>query len=328
VQRIGVPGIGALAEKLSVVALWVRLARSRRVTDVVQVLMYPDFVASSTFAGLGKRTVMVWAGIGDATDTLGPTSSPVRRLQRWLRRWMVRRCRNIVLTSALQRELGALGIASEIVPVPVDLDRFHPPTESERRAARAQLDLARDEYVVIVTGQLRRLKAVDQLVEAFARFQAVGRRGRLLVVGGASGTADSCEDELKAQVRAAGLDDAVTFTGRVDGIERFLWAADVFVLPSEREGFSISLLEAMACGLACVAPARPIGAEVLGDAGVVPEGNKPEALLDALLFLADDPAARTRLGSAAATRARTAFGLDSVVDDYEAVYAQLARRTR
>ena len=273
VERVGVPGNDTMAEKVSLLFLTARLARRRREIDVVQVVMYPDFALSAAAAGLTRRTVMVWAGLGDATDTLSPARGLARRMQRWLRRRVLARCRHLVLTSALEQELGALGFESEIVPVPIDLTRFRPPSARERKDARARLGLEEDDYVVLYTGQLRRLKAVDRLVNAFERFLAGGRRGCLFLVGGASGTADACAHELEAQVREAGIGSSVTFTGRVDVVVPYLWAADVFVLPSEREGLSNSLAEAMACGLACVAPAYPIGAEVLGDAGVVPPDN-------------------------------------------------------
>ena len=271
---------------------------------------------------------MVWAGLGDAADTLGPAPGLARRVQRWLRRRVLAGCRHLVLTSALRDELGALGIESEIVPIPIDLAQFRPPSATERHDVRARLGLGEGEYVVVYTGQLRRLKAVDRLVEAFARFVTGGRRGRLLVVGGASGTADACEYELRNQVREAGIEDAVTFTGRVDAVVPYLWAADVFVLPSEREGLSNSLAEAMACGLACVAPEHPIGAEVLGDAGLVPPDNEPQSLLDALVRLADDQSTRARLGVAATDRARASWSTGAVVDEYERIYAQMTRGER
>jgi glycosyltransferase involved in cell wall biosynthesis len=328
VERVGVPGIGALAEKVSLFFLWADLVRHRRTTEAVHVVMYPDFTLSAALAGLHRRTVMEWAGLGDATDSLGRARGVVRSLQRWLRRGVLRSCRNIVLSSELQRELDAFGIDSQIVPVPVDLARFHPPTDAQRGDARARLELANDEFVVVYTGQLRRLKAVDRLIAAFASFVATGRRGRLLIVGGASGTDDACEDDLRAQVRSANLDHHVTFTGRVRAVEGYLWAADAFVLPSEREGLSNSLVEAMACGLACVAPSYPIGAEVLEGAGVVPSDNTPQSLSDALVRLSDDSDARARFGTAAAARARERWNLRRVVDEYERVYMQLAGRSR
>jgi glycosyltransferase involved in cell wall biosynthesis len=319
-----VPGIGAFAEKLSLLCLWVRLVRIRRANEVVHVVMYPDFTLSTAFAGLRRRTVMAWAGLGDATDTLGPTIGLVRRVQRRLRRRVLRGCRNVVLTSELHREFQGLGLDSEIVPVPVDLARFHPPTDTERHDARKRLGLTSDEFVIVYTGQLRRLKAVDRLVDAFACFLASGRHGRLVIVGSEGATPDACEGELRAQVESADLSHAVTFTGRVGSVESYLWAADVFVLPSEREGMSNSLVEAMACGLPCVAPAYPIGSEILDGAGVVPPDNSPSCLFDALVRLADDSGVRSRLGSTAAVRARETWGLESVVDMYEHVYMQLA----
>jgi len=327
VERVGVAGNDALAEKVSLLFFSARLARRRRGIDVVQVVMYPDFALSAAAAGLSRRTVMVWAGLGDATDTLSPARGLGRRLQRWVRRRVLARCRHLVLTFALQQELGALGFESEVVPVPIDLRGFRPPSASERNEARARLGLAEDDYVIVYTGQLRRLKAVDRLIDAFERFLAGGRRGHLLVVGGASGTADACAHELEVQVRDAGIEHAVSFTGRVDAVVPYLWASDVFVLPSEREGLSNSLAEAMACGLACIAPEHPIGGEVLGAAGVVPTDNHPQSLLDALVELADDPSKRMSLGAAAAERARASWSTAAVVDAYEQVYARMARET-
>jgi len=265
---------------------------------------------------------MGWAGLGDATDTLAPTRAPVRRVQRGLRRAVLRRCVNTVLTRAMARELEGVGLTAEVVPLPLDRRRYRPPTDDERAEARSALDLAPDELAVIYVGQLRKLKAVDRLVEAFAQYIESGRKGRLLVIGGNSGTNDACEPELRELVSATGLDDAVVFTGVVADVRRYLFAADVFVLPSIREGMPNSLVEAMACGVACVAPAQPVGAEILGDAGIVIPDNDPASLLHALVALGDDPAECGRLG-AAGSRAAAAWDIERVVDRHEQLYADL-----
>ena len=95
----------------------------------------------------------------------------------------------------------------------------------------------------------------------------------------------------------------------------------------EREGLSNSLAEAMACGLACIAPEYPIGGEVLGDAGVVPPDNDPQSLLDGLVALADDSSRRVSLGAVAAERARRSWSTDAVVDAYERIYSHMPRGT-
>jgi glycosyltransferase involved in cell wall biosynthesis len=317
VRRVGLPGNGFVAEKTGLLAVAVALLRRRRRSGVVFVLMYPDFVLSTGLAGLRSRTVMGWAGLGDATDALAATGGPARRLAHALRRRVLRACTNLVLVTAMGRELAQVGIESELVPLPLDTDRFRPPTPEERRAVRADLGLD-DELVVVYSGQLRRIKAADRLVAAFESFVARGRRARLLLVGGASGTDDACEHELREQIAAAGLESRVTITGTVADVVPYLWAADIFVLPSVREGTSYSLLEAMACGVACITPEEPIGREVLGDAGAVPPDNDPASLLACLVDLADDPDERARLGKAAAEAVHH-YELDRVVDRYEEI---------
>ena len=129
------------AMKLLVLRLAWWLRRHRRSIDVVQVIMYPDFVLSAWLAGLGDRTVMCWAGLGDATDVLAPTARPVRALVRAVRRRAMQRVMHVALTPALRDELTAIGIDKvALIPTPVDLDDFHPPTAQERARRRATRD--------------------------------------------------------------------------------------------------------------------------------------------------------------------------------------------
>lgn len=325
VRRLYPPGRGSVSDKGSVasVALW--LAVHRRQIAMVEVVMYPDYALASVFAGLGDRTVMIWAGLGDATDTLGPTGDPLRRAQRALRRRSLRRCHHVALTGAIEHELRSLGIDRiERIGVPVDTDRFHPPTTEERARARADVGLADDEVAVVYAGHLRTSKGVDSLIEAFSRLLAVRAGARLYLVGEGSGP-DASEQELRRQVTRLGLENDVVFTGAVKCVERYLWAADVFVLPSRREGMSNSLLEGMACGLACVAGPEAGGDEMLAEgAGEVPPSNEPDDLSVALRDLVDDPGRRDRLGRAAHTRAQE-MSSERIGERYFALYQELTR---
>jgi glycosyltransferase involved in cell wall biosynthesis len=325
VTRVGLPGNGALAEKLGIVSVAWQVVR--RPGDIVQVLMYPDFAVAAALAGRARRTVMTWAGLGDASDTIGVTTSSFRGLQRRIRCAALTRAANVVLTRAMARELAGLGLPATVIPVPIDLEEFRPPRAAERSDARALVSASDHELVIVCVGQLRRLKAVDRLVDAFAMLRGEGVRARLVLVGGGSGTSDVCEEELHAQVDAAGLTADVTFTGTVTEVRPYLWAADVFVMPSEREGMPNSLLEAMACGVSCVVPAEPVGTELLGPAGIVTDDNAPATLADALRSLVDDPDARSRLGLAARTAA-TKWSLNMVVDRYEDLYVRIGAGAR
>jgi len=322
VDRVGRASRSALAEKLGLVSMMGWLLRHRRQVSVLQVVMYPDFALSAAAAGLLNRTSIIWAGHGDATDTMGPAPDPLRGLQRGVRRLVLRHCAHVALTPAIVDELRALGMHRQIhhISTPVDTGRFRVPTEAERVSGRALLPVADDDFVIVYTGHFRTLKGVDQLVEAFRRFLDTGRRGHLVLVGGSRGADDDREADLRGQVQEAGMAGHVTFTGIVANVEQYLWAADVFVLPSVREGLSNSVLEAMACALPCVVPVTAEGHQVLdAESGIVPPDNRPEGLLDALVTLADDRGTRVRMGSAAAKRAQ-AFSVDQIIRRYAKMY--------
>jgi glycosyltransferase involved in cell wall biosynthesis len=325
VRRLGPTSRDAAAMKLLVVRLAWWLRRHRDSIDVVQVIMYPDFVISAWLAGLSDRTVMCWAGLGDATDVLAPTGRPVRALVRAARRRVMGRVMHVALTPALQAELTGVGIDKVVViPTPVDLDDFHPPGADERHVARQRLDIGENQFAIVYVGHLRALKRVDRLIDAVAMRVRAGSDTRLYLLGDSRAELDDRRAALRAQVKRLGLDDRVVFTGAVPDVRPYLYAADVFVLPSDREGLPNSLLEAMACGLACVAPASAAGDQVLdATSGVVPPSNEPRDLAAALAELEQDPEYRARLGAGARIAAQR-YNLAAVTDRYDTLYRDRA----
>ncbi|MDX6449714.1 MAG: hypothetical protein QOD08_2177 [Gaiellaceae bacterium] len=323
VDRVGPPGRGSAADKAAALALAPWLARRRRGVRIFHTLMWTDAVPAAAAARLLPRTIVGWGALGDATDALRGGTSPLRRAQARVRRRLLARCEHVVLTPAMHDELVALGLERcTVLPVPVDLQRFRPPSPSERSDARTSLGVADDEVAIAYVGHLRALKRADLLVAAVATLAADSIPVRLVLAGGSRGAEDDVEDELHEQVRALGLGDRVMFTGVVTDPRPVLWAADIFALASEREGLPNSLLEAMACGLPCVAPASAAGDELLGGgAGLVPADAT--ALGDALRRLALDADLRARFGRLAVERAAE-YDVARVADGYERLYARVA----
>jgi glycosyltransferase involved in cell wall biosynthesis len=325
VDRLGPAGRGAAAEKAAALSLAGWLATRRRRVRILQTVMWTDAVLAASAAGLLSRTVVGWGASGDPADELRDEGSPFHRAQARLRRRLLSKCEQVVLTRRMRDELLQLGFdRCTILALPLDRERFRRPTTTERAAARAELGLAGDDFAIAYVGHLRALKRIDLLVQAVAGLVANGVAARLVVAGGPRGAEDDVEADLHAQVQGLGLANRVTFTGVVSDPRPILWAADAFALASEREGLPNSLLEAMASGLPCVAAAPAAGDDLLSDgAGIVPEEADAESLRAVLQQLSLDPALRERVGRRAAERAAR-YDLARAADEYERLYAKIA----
>jgi glycosyltransferase involved in cell wall biosynthesis len=326
VHRVGPASRHRLAMKFFVfrAALWMR--RHRDQIDIVNAVMYPDLAVSARLAGINDRIVICWAGLGDATDTLGRNHHGVRRLLAFARRRLLRDVAHVALTPAIVFELEGLGIRDRVhvIPTPIDLHRFRPPTPGERADQRRELGLSDDELAVLYVGHLRELKRVDRLIEAFAMVRAEHPNAHLFLVGGARDDLEDRTEDWRALAHRMELGASVTFTGFTDHVEPYLHACDVFVLPSEREGLSNSILEAMACGLVCVAPPSAGGDQVLDPhTGIVPRTNDALDLAAAISELARDPERRRAMGEAAARSAQR-YSVHAVSEAYSRLYDTLA----
>jgi glycosyltransferase involved in cell wall biosynthesis len=115
--------------------------------------------------------------------------------------------------------------------------------------------------------------------------------------------------------------------GFVEGrlLEELVGHARVFVLPSDLEGLSLALLEAMGCGTCCLASDIPENIEALGDAGVTFHRKDPVDLAAKLQTLLDDPASVQVYGQRAAARVCERFSWDRVADEFECWYEEILK---
>lgn len=213
--------------------------------------------------------------------------------------------RVIVVSTPLKRILASFGVPEErivVMPNGADPEVFHP--DLDGGPVRERLGL-QGRIVVGFTGILRAWHGLDLLVDAFGR---VGR-GRddlhLLIVGDGPIRA-----ELEARIRAAGLEDRVTISGRVphDQVRDWVAAMDVTVSPRATAYASpMKVLEYMAMGRAVVAPAMDNLRDILadGEEGLLFVPEDPEALAGALERVIGDGALRERLGKAARRKVET-----------------------
>ena len=195
---------------------------------------------------------------------------------------------------------------------------FTPRAPSRTRAAvRRELGVTDDELLLFHSSNLRPVKRVDLVLEAFARVEP--RTSKLLVLAGGDFTA------FKADVTRLGLAGRVIVRENVTAIEDYLQAIDLGLFASESESFCLSILEAMA--FACPSVSTAVGGipEVIadGESGLLTPVGDPVALAAAATSLLTDPARRARLGAAAQVRAREKFSAPTIVEHYLNFYREV-----
>ncbi len=196
-----------------------------------------------------------------------------------------------------------------------DLERFT--TDPAARArVRAELGVADDEILV---GGVGRLVAEKGIAEYAAAARSLAGRARFVWVGPADPDKPDALDRV---------DSAVRLLGERTDMPAIYNALDVFCLPSYREGFSRSAMEAAACGTAMVLSdirgCREIGVD--GREVLLVPARDPAALTAAVGRLLDDSALRLSLADAARRRAATAFDQRALARVSLRTYAAVAER--
>ncbi|MBI4132361.1 MAG: glycosyltransferase family 4 protein [Candidatus Sungbacteria bacterium] len=186
-----------------------------------------------------------------------------------------------------------------ILPNWISLARFR--NVSDRPGLRAGLGVRADAGVVLFVHRLSRRKGIHLLPEIIARVTRGNKHVIFAIVG-----AGPEQESLEREVRNRGLADKVKIVGEVPQreISRYFRAADVFLMPSEEEGFPHVLLEAMAAGLPYVASdvggVREITPPALAEY-IVPVGNISELSAKILRLLAQPPHERAAMARAEQT---------------------------
>lgn len=203
----------------------------------------------------------------------------------------------------------------QVIYNPVDLSTFFPDL-TLREKARSEWQINKDQFVIGNVARFAEQKGHIYLIQAAKIVLEKCPGCRFVLVGDGP-----LRQEIETQIHQLGLDDSFLILGHRNDINSLLNGFDVFTLPSLREGFPISLLEAMACSLPIVATNLSGIQEALqAGSGLVVPCRDPGALAQAILTLREKPELANSLSKNALEHVIQNFSLKEICNKYIALY--------
>lgn len=305
-----------------------RLARHvwRFRPDVVHSLMVHSNLLTRLTRLISPEPVLINTALGISESSSPEQSSRPRELAYTLTDWLTD-VTTQVSEACADRYVDVRAVPRakmRVVPCGVDTQRFQVPTQQQRLAAREEFNLRGKGFWWISVGRFTADKDQRTLLSAFAWLKQHAPSAHLALKG-----IGALEPELRAQIKAEGLENSVHLITERVAMEKLLMAADAFAFSSVREGMPTVLLEAAACGLPIVATAVGGNPEVArpGLNGRLVPPKDPRALGEAMLALMQEsPEQREALARAGRTLVETQYDFEIVTSQYEQLYQELRAR--
>ncbi len=246
--------------------------------------------------------------------------SMLRRLFLYAERYCRDRTNYLTVLSRHEYDVTVrLGISNPentvIVPNGIDKDFFMIKAE-ERKTIRNKFGMDDEEIIIASTGRIAPEKGHETLIKAFDNIHSSDKRLKLWIVG--DGPSRTLLEEKYSNLVQSGN---IRFFGFQNDVKPFLAASDIFVLPSIYEGFGLSLVEAMASGLPCIASSTGGIPDIIDDSHdgfTFPPGDD-STLSQLILKVYPSEAYRKSIGQRARQKALN-FTLDRMLSKYFQLY--------
>ncbi len=262
------------------------------------------------------------------------------RLGRSLRRLFIRRFYGLfdeIVTSSesIRESLLDCGVASPITVIPngVNLERFRPGGLEKRSRARKELGVREDAPVVMAVGALIARKGTDLLIEAWTRLLETEAEAELVLIGPFRNARDepegSFQSRVNALIEASPSPERVHMVGVRHDVHNLYAAADVLVLPTQREGGTPNVvLEAMACSVPVILTPFVGMSTAIGRPGVEfgQVGRDVESLASAVREMFRDDRLREDRRDRGLAWVRRHMDQERTLDRFARFYRNAARR--
>jgi len=332
VFRVGPCGFKRLGKYLMLFPVFIKLLLLRNHYDVILVsglrtLSIPAIITSSL---LGKKCVLRAASCGELSGAfiwdsphLEGQDTKIKIFKSIINirnRLFLKADGFLAISSAIHDEYRESGVAESKIRVinnGADTDKFTPIIAADKKSLRQKLNLP-DKVIFSYAGKLNKGKGLIFLLKVWKDFFVKHPNTHLLLIGSGKGSFLSCESKLRAFVLENNLIDSITFTGYVENVYEYLQASDIFIFPSENESLSNALIEALACGLPCLASnigGIPDTVKDNQNGYLLPPQNK-DAWVGAMNNMMESPDLAQKMGQQGRKRILKRNSINSVAKQY------------
>jgi glycosyltransferase involved in cell wall biosynthesis len=244
-----------------------------------------------------------------------PRAFPIKTVI-WLISWItVALCQKIIVVS--ENDVREAPVFFSRKKITLVRNGVAPSPLLSRSEAREKLTLPKDAKIILSIAELHRNKDIESAISAFAELGAQYPEWQYVVIG------EGEERERLTEVIAHySLQERVTLLGFRENARQYLLAADLFLLPSRKEGLPLTLLEAGLAGLPIIASRTGGIPEVVRhkDTGLLAPPHNPHALARALRTLLEHPEDAARYGHALKAYVEERFSKEGMLEGTFAVY--------
>ena len=317
---------GNLEEHLQYIQFgWPRANYLRGLSAIIKFLRQNKIQILHTHPGTLSRLAGILAGVPVIVSTIHTSMTKSNFAIHAFNKWLACHTSAFVANSKSTQEYftSLLGLPTNLVKRiynGVDTKRFRNVTQ-DCTNIREKYKIPDDTTVVVTTSRLHPDKGIDILISAAVIVLKIMPTMIFLIVGDGE-----CRQKLKKQAELYGIEKAVHFLGARNDVRPFLESSDIFVLPSAfREGFGMSIVEAMAMGLPVVGTRLGGIPEIIEDGvnGLLVPPRDANSLARAIIRLEESPELATRLAQNGQQMTLEKFTQERMFNQYQELYYSL-----
>lgn len=258
----------------------------------------PIVISSRRDLGLNRKNIVVQKGINHLVQRMIVPSKAVKQV-------------------VLEKE-GVSEAKVEVIYNGIDIEYFKP--DGRKSSYRNQIGFQDSHFIITIISNLHKIKGVEYFIRAASLISQEIPESRFIIIGGGKE-----KDFLKRLAVQLGVFENIIFPGNIGNIKDYLAGSDVYVCSSLSEGFSNSILEAMAMGLPVVATDVGGNQEAVMDKGsgfLVPPQNY-QSIANRVVGLYRNRGLMSQMGAKGRTIVEERFNLGRMIKEHEELYMEL-----